>query len=129
VTGGETDLDVLLASMAPVLHSGPYDYVAITPQGGPPPGWLAMVREAEGLFAVAPAEGGGFGRISLGVHSALEAVGLTAAVSAALAARGIASNIIAGKHHDHILVPLDRADDALAALIALSENPRLVANP
>jgi uncharacterized protein len=129
VSGGETDLAVLLASMAPVLHPEPHDYVAIVPQEGPPPGWLAMVREPEGLFAVAPVAEGGFARISLTVHSALEAVGLTAAMSTALAARGIAANIIAGKHHDHILVRLDRADDAMAALVALSADPRLVAKP
>jgi hypothetical protein len=54
--------------------------------------------------------------LTLEVHSALEAVGLTAAVSAALAAEQIPANVLAGYHHDHVLVPLPRVDDAIAAL-------------
>ncbi|MBX9401145.1 ACT domain-containing protein [Lysobacter sp. BMK333-48F3] len=57
--------------------------------------------------------------LSLRVHSALQAVGLTAAVAQALAARGIACNVLAGYHHDHLLVPAARREDALAALLAL----------
>jgi hypothetical protein len=58
------------------------------------------------------------------VHSDLAAVGLTAAVSAALAAEGIACNVIAGHLHDHLLVPVDRADDAVSILRGLSERSR-----
>ena len=59
-----------------------------------------------------------FRRIVLTVHSSLEAVGLTAAVATALAERGISANMIAAFHHDHIFVPSDRAEAALAALHA-----------
>ena len=58
--------------------------------------------------------------ITLRVHSALDAVGLTAAVSTALAGAGISCNVIAGYHHDHLLVPADRAADALEALSGLA---------
>ena len=58
--------------------------------------------------------------LTLTVHSALESVGLTAAFSAALGAAGIACNVLAGYHHDHLLVPAGRADDATAVLRALS---------
>jgi hypothetical protein len=54
--------------------------------------------------------------IVLRVHSALDAVGLTAAVSSRLAEDGISCNVIAGLRHDHLLVPVDRARDALQAL-------------
>ena len=54
------------------------------------------------------------------MHSSLEAVGLTAALSGALAARGIACNVLAGYVHDHLLVPWDRADEATECLEALS---------
>ncbi len=57
--------------------------------------------------------------LTLDVVSALDAVGLTAAVATALAAEGIACNVLAGFHHDHLLVPEERADDAIASLIGL----------
>ena len=90
---------------------------------------FATVREAEGLTVVLPRDDadraglpydGELALITLRVHSALDAVGLTAAVSAALAARGISANVIAGLHHDHVFVPADRAQDAIDALEALS---------
>ncbi|WCI09543.1 ACT domain-containing protein [Arthrobacter sp. OVS8] len=46
----------------------------------------------------------------------LEAIGLTAAVSAALTEAKISCNVLAGFHHDHILVPVADADQALEVL-------------
>ena len=43
-------------------------------------------------------------------------MGLTAAVSARLAEQDIACNVLAGYHHDHLLVPMARVGDAIAAL-------------
>jgi hypothetical protein len=37
-----------------------------------------------------------------------------------LADAGISANVIAALHHDHIFVPWDRRDDALAVLRGLS---------
>ena len=54
-----------------------------------------------------------FRRITLGVRSSLEAVGLTAAVAAALTDAGISANVVAAFHHDHVFVPADRAEAAL----------------
>ncbi len=59
--------------------------------------------------------------LTLNVDSALDAVGLTAAVSSALAADGIPCNVLAGYHHDHLLVPVESAERAIAILSALSE--------
>ena len=61
-----------------------------------------------------------FGWITLEVHSSLEAVGLTAAVSTTLAQAGISCNMLAGYFHDHLLVPVDRLDDALSLLRRLA---------
>ena len=61
--------------------------------------------------------------LTLEVASALDLVGLTAAVATALATEGIACNVLAGYHHDHLLVPEDRAADAIAALGALRARP------
>jgi hypothetical protein len=58
--------------------------------------------------------------ITLRVHSSLEAVGLTAAFSRVLADADIACNVLAGYHHDHLLVPIDRADDAVDLLRRLA---------
>ncbi|MBY7887993.1 ACT domain-containing protein [Vibrio fluvialis] len=128
---GMTELPVLLRSMQPELHdeevvfcsvSGDLqDYLELKP--------LAMFHEREGLTLVlskvtAQTHGlafdGSFQQITLNVHSSLEAVGLTAAVSAALAQQEISANVIAAYYHDHIFVPTQRANDALNALKALS---------
>src|SRR5262245_32932657 len=85
----------------------------------------ASVREDEGLSVVLAREDADAAGIrydfvaawiTLRVHSDLAAIGLTAAVSAALTAENISCNVIAGNYHDHLLVPVDRADDALAVL-------------
>jgi uncharacterized protein len=54
--------------------------------------------------------------IALKVHSSLDAVGLTAAVSSKLAERGISANVIAAYYHDHIFVQAEKVDAALSAL-------------
>jgi uncharacterized protein len=59
-------------------------------------------------------------QITLTVHSALDGVGLTAAVASALAAEGIACNMVAARHHDHVFVPEAQAQRALAVLERLA---------
>ena len=63
-----------------------------------------------------------FKKITLQVHSSLAAVGLTAAVSAALADVDISANVIAAYYHDHIFVPIDSAALALKVLQKLSKD-------
>lgn len=127
---GETDLAVLLRSMSPVRVPGEFVYAVAAdavPAGAAP---VVTVRETEGTTLVlARADADRLGLpysfvcawITLQVHSALAAVGLTAAFAAALTAEGISANVVAGYHHDHLFVPVDRADDALVALRRLSE--------
>ena len=55
-------------------------------------------------------------RITLSVYSALDGVGLTAAVASVLAEAGIACNMIAAFHHDHAFVPQADAEAAMAVL-------------
>jgi hypothetical protein len=57
-----------------------------------------------------------FRGITLNVHSGLDAVGLTAALSSKLAEHGISANVIAGYFHDHIFVQNEHAEKAIAAL-------------
>lgn len=64
--------------------------------------------------------------LTLAVESALDAGGLTAVVATALAQEGIACNVLAGYHHDHLLVPDDLAQRAVTVLDCLrSSNPLL----
>ena len=128
---GITDINELLSSMQPALAEGAFvfctvtgqlaDYLALDP--------IATFRESEGLTLVvsqAAADQAGlkyegvFRQITLTVHSSLEAVGLTAAVSAALADQDISANVIAAYYHDHVFVPSAQAARALSALKALS---------
>ena len=127
---GEKDLRKLLSGMRPELNPG--RYVFSTVDGVLPPGVtpVVTVAEREGLTVVAlreEADSAGLaydyvaGWITLRVHSALEAVGLTAAVAQELAAIGLSCNIIAGYHHDHLFVPYERAQEAVTALAALAK--------
>lgn len=130
---GETDLQVMLASMQPEMD--PRDFVFCTLSRNASVDFnneavLATVREAEGLSVVLDrqyAEELGvafesvFRKISLTVHSSLEAVGLTAAFATALGDACISANVIAGHYHDHILVGKEDADRAVHVLRALSQ--------
>ena len=124
-----TDLAVLLRDMRPALRPGEYVYCCVPAGDGD---WmslrpLGLFREDEGLTLILDKEiadrtGLAYGPvmrcITLTVNSALEAVGLTAAFSAALTRHGISANVVAAYHHDHIFV---QSADAERALIALSE--------
>lgn len=121
---GETDLTRLLTGMAPRIMGRDWGY-ATAPSLPPGITPFATVAEEEGLTLIAPwadlldaglTPQGPMARITLFIHSSLAAVGLTAAVSGALAAQGISANMIAGFHHDHIFLPAADADRALATL-------------
>lgn len=118
---GESDLARLLASMAPQLYDEPYAIRLLADGETPPAGAFALIAEDEGRTLITPEAGGEWARISLTVHSDLAAVGLTAALSGALAEAGISANVVAALYHDHIFVPWPRRHDALAALAALGE--------
>lgn len=112
---GERDLARLLAELDPVLDRERYSF---TPTAEPklPSDAFALVREAEGLTLIQPDPAGDWARISLAVHSSLEAIGLTAALTSRLANSGISANVVAGLNHDHFFVPWDRREEALGLL-------------
>lgn len=129
---GETSLTTLLRSMSPQLNAG--EYVFCTLRDGVLPGDLEVVgsfREQEGLTVIvqrAHAEQAGLdfdyvaAWITLNVHSALEAVGLTAAFATALGQAGISCNVIAGYYHDHLFVGQADAERAMQVLRDLAAN-------
>lgn len=123
---GETDLETILATLHVAARPEPYTYVFAEPALAGRA--AATIHEAEGptyVVTVADAEAAGVAVgfraawLTMSVHTALDGVGLTAAVSRALADAGIACNVLAGYHHDHLLVPWADADAALRALDAL----------
>ncbi|MGR3452485.1 ACT domain-containing protein [Pseudooceanicola sp.] len=123
------DSEAMIASMAPELAPGVWHFCACDARREAAflPRALAAFREAEGLSLIldevaARALGAPLDqpmrRITLTVHSALDGIGLTAAVSAELTAAGIPCNVVAALHHDHVFVPAAQAEAALAALRA-----------
>ncbi|WP_037502322.1 ACT domain-containing protein [Sphingomonas jaspsi] len=119
-----------MTRLSPRLATEEYGFATLEPGRDVPPGLvpLATFAEDEGLSLVAPVASldaagvtcqRGFARISLGLTSALEGVGLTAAVSAALAYADISCNMIAAYHHDHLFVPWERRDEAFGIVGAV----------
>jgi uncharacterized protein len=129
---GETSLATLLRSMSPQLNAG--EYVFCTLPDGRLPTELNVIgsfREQEGLTVIlerSHAEQAGYSFdyvaawITLNVHSALEAVGLTAAFATALGKAGISCNVIAGFYHDHLFVGQADAERAIDVLRNLAAN-------
>ncbi|YCM46933.1 ACT domain-containing protein (plasmid) [Verrucomicrobiaceae bacterium 227] len=125
---GEKDLEKLLAGCSPVLSASEFVFVSFPGSrygGHPELSPIAFIVEDEGATLVVPRSEADahqisyqsvFKRITLNIHSSLEAVGLTAAVSRALSDLGISANVIAGFFHDHIFVPSAVAGEALSAL-------------
>ena len=119
----------MIAGMAPVLRPGRFVFVTGAGENLAPQA-LASFREAEGLsliLAEETARAQGFDTamamacITLTVHSALDGIGLTAAVAGALTQAGIPCNMVAAFHHDHVFVPVERAEEAVAVLQAAAE--------
>ena len=122
----------MLASMSVTRRPGTWTFVTVSDpeavakllvEGDA--GVDALIREDEGVTAVIAVDvAQRLGHqvdfeaawLTLDVHSALEAVGLTAAFSRVLGDLGIPCNVLAGAYHDHLLVPVDRVDEAIAAI-------------
>ncbi len=128
---GISDLDQNLASLD-ATPNGLYVYASLpaVPEGLTP---FAVIREDEGVTVIVTeqeARDAGlpldetYARITLGVHSALDSIGLTATVAQTLAARSISCNVVAGYYHDHLFVQADRATEAAELLDGLTRQAR-----
>ena len=128
----ETDLNVLLKNLNPVASSE--DFVFTTLPADKLTSTLikaakGMFQEREGTTLILPlaeAEQAGlqfegyYRCITCEVHSSLEAVGMTAAMSTALGKAGISANVVAAYYHDHIFVSAEKVDAAIKVLTSLS---------
>ncbi len=127
---GEKDLVQLLKTMQPTLNEGEYVFCTVADLNGIPTDQIiSFFKEAEGFTVILARSLADQWRldysfiaawITLTVHSALDAVGLTAAFSNALAAAGISCNVMAAYYHDHIFVDKKDAERAMEVLRALS---------
>jgi hypothetical protein len=122
---GERDLGRILAGFSVSRRPGTYVYVVDPPERFPDEVVEAVVRENEGVtFVVERSVAASAGCdvrfeavwLTVDVHTSLDGIGLTATMSAALLAESIPCNVLAGFYHDHLLVPLELADRAVAAL-------------
>lgn len=113
--------------LKPMMHKAEFGFATLAPGEE----WPAIVTphalfvENEGTSFIAPvtqlaaaglAHRPGWALISLGLETALDETGITAAVSAALDRAGIPANIVAAYHHDHLFVPWERRDEAAELL-------------
>jgi uncharacterized protein len=131
-TSGETDLKILIDSMHPELSSEQYVFCTTQRNLKEIAEWhpWAIITEQEAITVIVRRETADenglpyesvFRRITLNVHSSLDAVGLTAAVSTKLTRSGISANMVAGYYHDHIFIQNEKADVALHLLSEMAE--------
>ena len=137
VDQGEMDIGKLITGMNPKLNEGEFVF-CLVPEANAlynsisRSDVLMEFKEAEGITLILKkevadrfaSEGLSYeyvaAWITLEIHSALEAVGLTAAVSKTLAAADISANVVAAYHHDHIFVNIKDGKKARETLLKLS---------
>ncbi len=129
---GERNLGRLLSEMKPVLHGDELVYCCIDAadllQWDEPP--IMMFKEEEATTLILRRSvadrmsikyNSTWSMITLSVHSDLEAVGFLAEVSKHLAMAGISVNVVSAYYHDHLLVPVEKAQSAMDVLQKLSQ--------
>lgn len=141
-TTGILSLPTLLASMSPTLNSDE-TFVFATVKENPftnlvnpkrpgdfelffreAEGWTLIVEETHadtlGLKGTFPCK-----KITLNVHSSLDAVGFLAAVTTRLARElSIGINPVSGFYHDHLFVPRGREGEVMEVLRRMAEEAR-----
>ncbi len=141
IPSGETHLDTLIRSMEPVLHDDVFVFCTVPDKQGSSSltssdahllalNPVMLFKEVEGITLIvtkeaAIAEGMGYEfparMITLNIHSALDAVGFLARITQRLAALDMGVNPVSGFYHDHLFVPVDKADTAMSELHQMSE--------
>lgn len=129
----EADLSKLLATLSVKQHDGVWRFETIPADQS---SWVELVnlresrgiamlfQEEEGLTVITKAnedtpDDNRWAWLELSVYSDLQAVGFLARVAGALSEVGIPCNAVAAYHHDHIFVPISRAEDAISAIESL----------
>ena len=130
MSGGK-NLTNLLRGLQPFLNPGEYVFVTVSDfEKIGRKDTLFEFKEAEGITVVLEKNKAQALKLpyqfvsawlTLKIHSSLEAVGLTAAFSAALTTHKISCNVVAGYYHDHIFVDTKDAQKTLEILTNLAQ--------
>ena len=125
--GGERDLDHLLRNMEPILEDEELVFCSLPSHEADE--YIAFSQgyyvESEGTTLVMGKHLADlndleynliFKRITLSVHSSLEAVGFLARITEVLAAQGISVNVISAYYHDYLYIKSSVAEEALNLL-------------
>jgi len=128
---GETDLEKLLQGMKPELNEGKYVFCTVDSfERAATLNPLCVFQEREAITIIISKDQADetalpysvtCSWITLTVHSSLEAVGLTTAVSKTLTDANISCNVVAAYYHDHIFVPVQDAKRAMETLVKLTK--------
>ena len=123
---GETNLQKLLQTIQPKHNPGEFVFCTVQDINTINLNHVILLfKEAEGHTIIIKKESADALQlnysfvaswITLTVHSSLEAVGLTAAFSTALAQNGISCNVVAAFYHDHIFVDSKDVEKAMEVL-------------
>ena len=127
----ETNLNILIKNLKPELHDGEYVFCTMDDRSAINSNEIVMYfRETEGITIVLGKNTADRLKldysfvaawITLTVHSSLEAIGLTAFFTNALAVEGISCNVVAAFYHDHLFVKKEDAAKTMEILIKISE--------
>ena len=124
---GETDLQSLFKQMQPVLDDEQMVFCSLPTDEAEKylTSCQGYYREQEGVSLILNKRqadldnltyGPVFRRISLMVHSSLEAVGFLSRITEILAAQGISVNVVSGYFHDHLYINVKEAENAVMIL-------------
>ncbi|MEO5591483.1 MAG: ACT domain-containing protein [Chitinophagaceae bacterium] len=126
---GQPNLQQLFTMIKPKLQPGDYVFCTLlSPHDIDLQKTICSFKEEEGITVIIEKDLADRQQLSyfyvaawitLTVHSSLEAVGLTAAFSTALANEGISCNVVAAFYHDHIFVAKNDAEKAMKILTHL----------
>lgn len=129
---GAKNLTTLLKSMNPKLLEEEYVFCSVPVErvGTLDVTPVCQFRESEGMTLILTseeAENAGINyefvsrMITLSVHSSLEAVGFMAAITNKLAQSGSSVNVVSAYYHDHLFVPVEKAEQVMQLLNEMSK--------
>ncbi|MEE9599491.1 MAG: ACT domain-containing protein, partial [Anaerolineales bacterium] len=124
---GEQDLQTLIKQMQPILEEEDLVFCSLPPNQAED--YLSLsqgfIVEPEGITVIISRHLADlnelayelvFKRLTLMVHSSLEAVGFMARITEVLAAEGISVNVVSGYYHDHLFIKESQSKEALKIL-------------